>query len=99
MDNHSKFRYLRSPNEIQQNYLLEEHFIPLNVINEKLKIEEIFNYIESMKSSVTIWEYINNPLSSNFNDSQRELFGDHNALSERLMDIEDALLDIKDEKL
>ena len=40
-----------------------------------------------------------NELSSDFNDSQRELFGDHNALSERLMDIEDALLDIKDEKL
>lgn len=72
MDKHSNYRYLRSANEIQQNYLLEEYFIPLNVINDKLKIEEIFNYIESMKSSITIWEYINNPLSSNFSDDVKE---------------------------
>ncbi|WP_252238837.1 DUF262 domain-containing protein [Clostridium sp. VAP51] len=72
MSKHSHFRYLSSANEIQQNYLLEEHFIPPNVINGKLKIEEIFDYIANMKNSVTIWEYINNPLSSNFNDEIKE---------------------------
>ena len=38
-----------------------------------------------------------NELSSSVHDSQRGLFGDHNVLAERLNDIEDTLLDIKDE--
>ena len=39
-----------------------------------------------------------NELSTSNNDGQRELFGDHNVLAERLNEIEDTLFDIKDEK-
>ena len=52
------------------------------------KVDEICSDISSLKNEI-------DELASSFNDNQRELTGDHNAIVEKLMDIEVALLDIK----
>lgn len=52
------------------------------------KVDEICSDISSLKNEI-------DELASSFNDNQRELTGDHNAIVEKLMDIEVDLLDIK----
>ncbi len=65
------FRFA-SIGEIQQDYLLEQYFVPQNLSEKKLIIEDVFNYIESLKSNIRLWNFINNPSYSSFNEETQE---------------------------
>jgi len=56
----------------QHNYLLDKVFIPENIPTGKLKVNDIFNYTESLKNDIKLWNYINNPEFSDFNSDIKE---------------------------
>lgn len=53
-------------NRFQQYYLLEKVFIPENVEKGNLGANEILDYTASLKSAITVWNAINNPLYSEY---------------------------------
>lgn len=55
------------------------------------KVDEILSYISSIRNEL-------DEAVSKLSDNQRELFGDHSVLAEKLTDIEYMLLDIMDKK-
>lgn len=61
-------------------------------------LSDIGSKVDDMLSEISAIRNELNELSTSYNDGQRELFGDHNVLAERLNEIEDTLFDIKDEK-
>jgi len=68
---HTNYKHVRL-SAIQQDYLLDQYFVPQNVSDSKLKIEDVFNYIESLKSNIKLWNFINNPSYSDFNEETKE---------------------------
>lgn len=71
---HPYYRYygLGGFQAIQQSYLLDKHFVPQNISTNKLNIEDVFDYIENLKCNIELWNSINNPIYSSFNDEIQE---------------------------
>lgn len=63
---------IRTETNIIQEYLLESRYTANNVIKEKLKLNEIYAYVKSLKQSVEIWYYLFNPSQSNFSSEEIE---------------------------
>lgn len=68
---HVKYAYNRRP-DLHKEYLLDSYFVPQNISENKLKVEDVFNYIESLKNSTTLWNIINNPEYSDFDEEIKE---------------------------
>lgn len=69
LKNHNRYHKL---NWIQQDYLLEQYFVPESISGNKLKVEDVFDYIENLKSSIKLWNFINNPKYSDFDEEIQE---------------------------
>lgn len=64
--------YNRVFGEWQNNYLLNNYFVPINVIEKKLTMTQCFDYIKSLNECIIQWDYIKNPISSNLGDEVKE---------------------------
>ncbi len=65
------FKYDRKEAEAFSEFLLKNHFIVKNLVNdsvEKIDFTKIKEYVESISKSVINWFYISNPKYSNFNE-------------------------------
>lgn len=56
----------------QSNYLLNEYFIAQNITDGRLKIEDCFDYIQSLDECIELWGNIKNPDSSCYNGDIKE---------------------------
>ena len=65
-----------------QEYLLEKYFLPQCVLSKDLLSNDIFNYIDSLKSSIMYWHYINMPKDSNYSMDVKEYLKKINYLLE-----------------
>ena len=63
--------YIRRFGRGYQDYLLEEKFTPKNVDNNKLNVQEVYEYVTSLKESVEIWYQLLNPADSSFSDDEK----------------------------
>jgi uncharacterized protein with ParB-like and HNH nuclease domain len=63
--------YYKNYKYAYQDYLLEEMFTTKNIINKTISIKDIYNYVNSLKSSVELWYELLNPDESKFEDSER----------------------------
>ena len=77
---YTNYRRLRL-SSIQQNYLLDKFFVPQNISDKQLTIEDVFNYIDSLKTSIELWNFINNPSFSCFDEETQEYLRKLNYLS------------------
>lgn len=66
------FKYDRSESESYAKYLLNNHFIVKNILENKIGFNEIKSYIDSLQKSVKFWFYLYNPGSSNYSDETKE---------------------------
>ncbi len=66
------FRYEDYRYILFDDYLLEEYFVPANIFQDKLKIEDVFDYSKSLKNSIMHWDVINNPEFSKFGSELQE---------------------------
>lgn len=67
---------------VHNDYLLEKHFVPQNISSGELKVEEIFDYIESLKNSIMYWNFINNPSYSRYSEEVKEYLRKTNYLTQ-----------------
>ncbi len=56
----------------ENSYLLNKHFLAERVQSNSLKIEDIFENIESLKKSVALWNLLNSPESSQYSQEVKE---------------------------
>jgi hypothetical protein len=77
-----RYRGYSGMGNIHNNYLLERYFVPQNVFSSELKVEEVFNYIDSLKESIKYWNFINNPYFSNYSDDIQEYLRKLNYLTQ-----------------
>jgi uncharacterized protein with ParB-like and HNH nuclease domain len=78
-------RYYRNNSRrgyLYQNYLLEKYFVPQNIFSGDLKVEEVFEYIDSLKNSIMYWNFINNPNFSNYSEELQEYLKKVNYLTQ-----------------
>jgi uncharacterized protein with ParB-like and HNH nuclease domain len=74
------FKYDRKESASYAKFLLNKKFTLKNVINEKLTLSEIKNYINSLAKAVKSWFYLFNPAFSDFQDETIEWFQKLNRL-------------------
>src|ERR1019366_4484668 len=77
------FKYDRSESESFAKFLLREKFVTKNVIEGKLVLDEIKNYIDSLGESVKVWFFLFNVEFSNYSEETKEWIQKLNRLSMR----------------
>jgi len=77
------FKYDRKESEVYAKFLLSQKFTPKNVLNGKLKIRDIKDYVESLSLSVKSWFSLFNPQYSNFSNEIKEWIQKLNRLGMR----------------
>lgn len=67
-DTKESYFYYRTPAQ----YLLNKYFLPQNISENKLSVEQVFGYINSLNKTIHNWSIMNNPELSSFNDDTKE---------------------------
>lgn len=58
--------------EWQSNYLLNEYFVVQKIADDKIKMKDCFDYIESMNECIEFWGNIKNPSASFYSGEIKE---------------------------
>lgn len=74
------FKYDRKESASYAKYLLNKKFTTRNILNKKLKLTYIKEYIDSLAESVKSWFYLFNPEFSNYQEETKEWFQKLNRL-------------------
>lgn len=69
------FGYERNKAEAYAKFLLNEHFTAAKVLNKKIELKDIRDYICSLRESSKFWLYVKEPKHSHYLDDTKEWLG------------------------
>ncbi len=73
--------YLRDFGDWQCNHLLNQYFVPANITENKLVIKDCFDYIDSLRDCILLWDKIKNPRISDIGEEIKDYIEKINYLS------------------
>jgi hypothetical protein len=60
------FGYQKGEAQALENFLLKKHFTAKNLLEDRIKLSDLKNYVESISTSIQVWFQILNPMQSTF---------------------------------